>query len=366
MKHQLLPKALDSTALAMVWRGGTSFEPTVMEVPQLLPGESLVRLSTSTICQSDRHTLSGHRDSPCPSVLGHEGVGRIVASNEGTDCNGTPLAEGDRVVWSVIAACGHCDRCESGLKAKCRHLQKVGHEPITSSWALSGTYASHMVLRPGQSVIRIDDHLPDPIAATAGCAAATVIAAFDAVGCHTLGSAALAGKRVLIQGVGMLGLYAVQAAQLFGANEIIAADPNPTRLGLARRWGATTLPAVHRDDLRVDLALDFSGAPQGVEAAIQSLGIGATAVLVGSVFPSPATAIDPQWLVRGWRSIRGVHNYEPHHLGPAVELLKHCAAQQSWDGVFGTTTPLRQIATCFSQQHQSNTHRPLRSIIDCQ
>ncbi|GGG74906.1 hypothetical protein GCM10007338_10440 [Corynebacterium pelargi] len=218
-------------------------------------------------------------------------------------------------------------------------------------------------------MLKIEEDLPDPIAATAGCAAATVIAAFDAVGCKTLNHPSLAGKSVLIQGVGMLGLYAVQAAQLFGADTVIAADPNPTRLALARRWGATTREAEHQDSC-VDIALDFSGAPQAVESAIQSLDIGGTAVLVGSVFPTPPIAVDPQWLVRGWRSITGVHNYEPHHLGPAVDLLSHCAKHQPWEGVFGTTTALREISACFDTAHgaaqqQSQDHRPLRNMIDC-
>jgi len=58
-----------------------------------LPHEALVKVSMSTICRSDIHSYHGHRPSPCPGLLGHEIVGKIVALGEGLthDMRGDPI-----------------------------------------------------------------------------------------------------------------------------------------------------------------------------------------------------------------------------------------------------------------------------------
>ncbi|RAF03859.1 dehydrogenase, partial [Burkholderia multivorans] len=136
---------------------------------------TLVRLTTATVCGSDRHTVAGHRPAPSPSVLGHEGVGVIAATT-------ADHAVGQRVVFAVTAVCGDCLHCRRGLSAKCVSVAKVGHESTETGWALSGTYASHIVLPAGVAITTVPDTVPDAVAATAGCAVATVMAMCEAAG----------------------------------------------------------------------------------------------------------------------------------------------------------------------------------------
>lgn len=339
-----------TTAQAMVWHGKDRFVRTEMPIPQLNEGESLVRITAATICQSDRHTVAGRRSSPEPSVLGHEGVGVIVQTNGGVDVDGNPLREGDRVVWSVVSACGQCDRCQRGLSSKCRVLKKTGHELFDDIWPLSGTYSTHMVIRARQAVVTISETVPDAVASTAACAGATVMAAFDAAGCSPDSAAGLVGKRVLVNGVGMLGIYAVGVAKQLGATHVEARDVNGERLQLAAEWGAHK--AVHSGEepvCPVDVAMEFSGHPSGVRTAVDSLRIGGTAVLVGSVAPSDPVALDPEWLVRGWRTVTGVHNFEPRHLAQAVEFLEQCASELTWDGIVGEPIGLEEVPSAFRE-----------------
>lgn len=270
----------------------------------------MVRLRAATVCGSDWHTVSGRRSSPCPSVLGHEGAGTVVAVGEGT-----PVGVGERVVFGVTVACGHCARCRRGMTAKCEHVRKVGHEPYDGGWVLSGTYATHILLPVGSTVVPVPPEIADAPAATAGCAGATTVAALAQVG-------PLAGRRVLVNGVGMLGLTAVAMAAGAGA-EVTAADPVPSRRTLAERAGAVRVcgDLGTADSGSQDVVLDFSGRSAGVAAAVATLDVGGVAVLVGSVSPAPPVSVDPEWVVRGWRTITGVHNYEPGHLHRAVELL---------------------------------------------
>ena len=76
------------TARVAVWRGGAEVTLETVDLPAPGPGETLVEIDLATVCGSDHHTVSGRRPGACPSVLGHEGVGRIVGT-------------GRRVVWGV-------------------------------------------------------------------------------------------------------------------------------------------------------------------------------------------------------------------------------------------------------------------------
>ena len=113
----------------------------------LAPGEVLVEIDLATICGSDLHTLSGLRTEPTPLILGHEAVGRIVASQRPGFS-----ALGDRVSWSIADSCGTCLACtEHRLPEKCAALFKYGHATLTDGSGLNGCYATHLLIRPGHS-----------------------------------------------------------------------------------------------------------------------------------------------------------------------------------------------------------------------
>jgi threonine 3-dehydrogenase len=314
------------TATATVWRGGTRFERVSVPLPTPGPGETLVRVRAATVCGSDRHSVLGRRPAACPSVLGHEGTATVVATDGGTTVDGTPLTPGDRVVFGVTASCGECATCRRGLTAKCERVRKVGHESFDGDWPLSGTWSTHLLLPAGLAVVTVPDDLPDDRAATAGCAVATVMAMLEKAG-------PLAGRSVLVNGVGMLGITAVAAARYAGAAEVIAVDPADTARELALTAGADralrpgedagtfTGSAIRAAIGAVDVSLELSGAPAGVRTCVDALATGGTAVLAGSVSPAGTVNLDPERLVRGWNTVTGVHNYELRHLARAVDLL---------------------------------------------
>lgn len=320
---------------AQVWVGDSRFETRILPLAPLSDGELLLALDAATICGSDRHTVSGRRQAPCPSVLGHEGVGRIVESAR------AGYAPGERLVFSVTAACHDCDRCHAGLTAKCRNLLKTGHEPVDGPWPASGTYADHIVLRPHQPVARIADHIPDGPAATAACAVATVMAVMEAAG-------DLEGKRVLINGVGMLGVVAVAAARSARAEAIHARDGVPERVALALAAGADAADTLSASVPVVDVALEFSGVAAGVDSCLEALDVGGVAVLAGSVAPGPKVEIDPETLVRRWHTIRGVHNYEPRHLTQAAEFLAGPGRDLPWEEILAGPYPLSTLQDIFT------------------
>ena len=67
------------TARAIVFHGpGRALETIEVALPKLQAGEVLVKISCSTLCGSDLHTYHGDRNTPCPTILGHEILGVVA------------------------------------------------------------------------------------------------------------------------------------------------------------------------------------------------------------------------------------------------------------------------------------------------
>jgi putative phosphonate catabolism associated alcohol dehydrogenase len=327
-----------ATTTAAVWRGAGDIALESVPVPELSPGDVLVRVRLATVCGSDRHTVSGRRDQPCPSILGHETVGEITAIGAGDahDVSGRELRVGQRVIWSVTLSCGECDRCRAGVTAKCRDVKKAGHEALDSDWGLSGGYAEHVVLPRGLAIAVVDDDLSDAVAAPAACATATVMAVIERAG-------PLPGRRVVVVGAGMLGLAAVAAAASAGASSVIAVDPAAERRELAERFGATGVASSVAEAGVTDVLLEFSGSSSALQEGLSRLDVQGVAVLAGAVAADAAVALDPERVVRRQLSIAGVHNYEPRHLSAALSFLRHTAGRFPWPDLVAAPRPLADV-----------------------
>lgn len=283
------------------------------------PGRILVAVDLAAASRSDLQAVSGCCEAAHPGILGHEQVGHVVSIGVDAaafDANGVPISVGDRVVWSVTAACGRCSNCLRGLEQKCLHLRRYGHETLEAGWSLNGGFASHCVLLPGTTIVAVPTDLPDTVAAPASGATATVVAALESAELRRYHSPV----RVLITGAGMLGVTAAAMADAAGA-WVAVCDPDPDRRDLARSFGADMVSADASDVPPVDVALEMSGNPLAVEACIGSLDVGGRAVLVGSMATGRTIWIDPELIVRNMITLIGVYNYRPGHLKAAVDFL---------------------------------------------
>ncbi|KAA0096205.1 dehydrogenase [Mycolicibacterium sp. P1-18] len=324
---------------AAVWRGGRDIAVESVPVPALTRGEVLVQVRLATVCGSDRHTVSGRRDQPCPSVLGHETVGEIVeiAAGGARDVDGEPLRVGQRVIWSVTLGCGVCDRCRRGMTAKCRTVRKAGHEALNSEWGLSGGYARHVLLPTGLAIAVVDDEIDDAVAAPAACATSTVMAVVERTG-------GLTDRRVVVVGAGMLGLTAVAAAAWGGASTVTSVDVDGGRRDLAGRFGATTAVATVAEAGSTDVLWEFSGSSSALQDGLRALDVQGVAVLAGAVAPDADVAMAPESVVRRHLAIFGVHNYEPRHLTSALRFLRDTSRRFVWSDLVAPPRPLDDVA----------------------
>ncbi|WP_436528440.1 alcohol dehydrogenase catalytic domain-containing protein [Actinoplanes sp. HUAS TT8] len=296
-----------TVAVYSCWNGpGQSFSVGAYRLPDtLLAGEVLVSVDLATICGSDVKTVTGQRLGAVPSVLGHEQVGTVVATGVGAS-----VSVGQRVVWSVTSSCGRCPRCAT-MPQKCLRLHKYGHEPFEESRPLTGGFASHCLLWPGTTIVPIPDSVPDEVASPAGCAMATAVAAAAAAGPIRVGS------RALVVGTGMLAI-AVTALLAQRGLHVVVLSHDHVRGQRLLRFGAAEVTDAPSG---IDVAFEMSGRATSIAAATDSLAVGSTLVLAGSVSPGPTVAIDPEHIVRNLLTITGVHNYRPADLHTSIGFL---------------------------------------------
>jgi len=320
---------IHSTTAAVFHGPGQPLELLEVPIPPLARGEVLVEVTLCTICGSDLHTFTGRRSCEVPTVLGHEIIGRVLEINgTAVDFAGQPLQSGDRVTWSIAASCGDCFFCSRTIPQKCEQLTKYGHEPISSHGAIGGL-ARHCRILAGTAIFRIPDSLSDTEACPAGCCTATAAAALRTAG-------RVAGASIVIMGAGSLGLSAAAMAVAQGAEEVLIADMNESRLGCAQQLngcqpvqtGGTegrdrlgTIVAERTQGRGVDLVLEMTGSTDAAEAGIELLRTGGRLILVGAVFPGRSLELSAEQAVRRLLRIEGVHNYRPEDLQSAMNFL---------------------------------------------
>jgi alcohol dehydrogenase len=339
---------MSSVSLAAVYQG----TPGLLEfqsLPTPLPrgAEILVSVEACTLCGSDLHSFEGRRAVPVPTVLGHEIVGRIEAFGheaKRVDVTGVPLAEGDRVVWAVVASCGCCSNCERDLPQKCERSVKYGHEAFRPGYELLGGLAEHCLLAPGTAIVKAPDSIHLNTISPAGCATATIAAAMESVG-------DLSDRVVCITGGGLLGLTAAAMSRQQGAAAVVLCDVNPARRQRALQFGAsqTAAPEQLADVLKsvssgrgADAAIEVSGAPAAFQTLWPLLRIGARLTLVGAVFPSTPVSFPMDTLVRRNLLLTGVHNYGPRHLVQAVKFLETHGSSYPFDELVSRWFPLSE------------------------
>ncbi|WP_280508061.1 alcohol dehydrogenase catalytic domain-containing protein [Nocardia flavorosea] len=281
------------------------------------PGELLVRIEAAGICHSDLSVVDGNRVRPVPMLLGHEAAGKIEAA--GPDA-GLPV--GQRVVMTFLPRCGECAGCASNGRTPCvpgsaannagellsggRRLHRDGTD-VHHHLGVSG-FATYAVV-DRRSVVPVDDDVPPDVAAVLGCAVLTG-------GGALLNSAKPApSDRVIVVGLGGVGMAAVLVAVSLGVREVIAVDTVPEKLALARDLGATgayTPAEVADREIRAEVVVEAVGSARAFESAVAATAPGGTTVTVGLPSPEARASISPLGLVAQGRSIVG------SYLGSAV------------------------------------------------
>jgi putative phosphonate catabolism associated alcohol dehydrogenase len=332
-------------------------------------GEVLVRNRMATICRSDIHTWQGHRPGPCPGLLGHEIIGDIVALGEDVVCDmrGDPLAVGDRITWSEYFIPGDNYFSEVlDLPQKSRGVDKYGHMAATTPPHHHGGFGEYCYIVPHSWILRLPDMLSDAEATPLNCGVATMIAVTEAAGIRI-------GQTVLIQGLGLLGLYGAAIAKARGARKVIGLDGDAARRAQASHFGIDLAldPGLPAADLRQaihelcrpegpDVAIEVCGSPQAIPQAIDFLRTGGTYILGGVVNPQATVTLDANLILKKMLTIRGVHNYHPRNLIEALDFVVANRARYPFDTLVDAQYPLERVGDAMAD---AAAQRVLRAAI---
>jgi S-(hydroxymethyl)glutathione dehydrogenase/alcohol dehydrogenase len=323
-----------------VWDGADLVVSDELEVREPGPGEVMVKVLASGICHSDLNVIDGQSPVPMPVVLGHEAAGIVDRVGEGVDSIGC----GDAVVVGSTLPCGTCRFCAAGRSSECRDAFAPGRAfANTGSWAACTTVReSQLVPAPG---IRAES------AALIGCAVSTGYGVVRNV------AGVAPGDSVVVFGVGGIGVNAIQTARLSGAARILAVDINPSKADVAVRFGAhDTLiagPSESGDALAelvrthmgipVDVAVECSGAPSAIAAAIGCTAWGGTTALVGIPPAGTRTSFVVDDLLRNRRIVGSLNGSVDLHRDFAAIVAHVHQGDLDLDGQVTQVWPLDDI-----------------------
>jgi L-iditol 2-dehydrogenase len=211
---------------AAVYKGAHAVDVESIPVPEIGPGEVLIRVETCGICHTDLKKIE-YDLLPPPRVYGHETAGVIAAVGEGV----TKYAAGDRVIVFHHIPCGRCFYCSKKLYAQCAVYKKVG---VTAGYEPAGGGFSQYVRAMDWIVERGFEKIPEGVSFDQASFVEPVNTCVK--GIHQLEPQP--GDVVAILGQGPIGLIFTMLAARSGAR-IVATDTMEFRRKLARRFGAT-------------------------------------------------------------------------------------------------------------------------------
>jgi 2-desacetyl-2-hydroxyethyl bacteriochlorophyllide A dehydrogenase len=248
--------------------------------PQLQAGDdAVVAIDASGICGSDLHIYHGRVKIEQGFTIGHEFVGRVLATGEDV----SRVAAGDRVLGCFHTACGTCFQCLRCAYHECDFKRTFGHGATLGS--LQGTQAEQaLVPNANLTLRRVPDSVSDEIALFAGDVMGT--------GYHAVADGDVRpGDSVAVLGLGPVGLCAVQASVAAGAGPVLAIDTVADRLRVAKQFGAIPVHLTEEsprdaaksltDGRGVAVAIDAVGHPDALDLAIRLARNAGTVVAIG-------------------------------------------------------------------------------------
>src|SRR5258707_10267911 len=260
---------------AVAVAAGTPLQISTVKLDGPREGEVLVEIKATGVCHTDEFTLSGaDPEGLFPVILGHEGAGIVVDIGPGV----TSVKKGDHVIPLYTPECWRCPSWLSRKPNLCAALRATEGQGLmpdgTSRFSMGGkpihhymgtsTFSNFTVL-PEIAVAKIREDAPFDKVCYIGCGVTTGIGA-------VINTANVEpGARVVVFGLGGIGLNVVQGCRMVGADMIVGVDLNPRRRALAEQFGMTHFvnPSEVQGDL-VPYLVDLTGG--GADYSFECIG----------------------------------------------------------------------------------------------
>jgi len=259
---------------ALVWHGKEDIRCDTVTDPEIEdPRDAIVKVTSCAICGSDLHLFHNFIPAMMPGdIMGHEMMGEVVEVGSGVNGH---LRKGERIVVPFTIICGECDQCKRGNFSVCERsnrkknlAEKVfghataglfGYTHLTGGYP--GGQAEYLRVPFADAThIKVPDSLSDEQALFLGDIFPTGWQA--AVQCDIEPT-----DTVAVWGCGPVGQMAIRSAILLGAEQVIAIDCIPERLGMAEAGGAITLNFMEESVIeRLNELTDGKGPEKCIDA----------------------------------------------------------------------------------------------------
>lgn len=271
---------LEKTMKGVVLPGNSTVTFREQPIPTPGHGQVLVQMKASSICGSDIRAIYrehlGVGDEAYRNVIaGHEPCGQIVETGPG--CK--RFQAGDRVVLYHISGCGVCEDCKAGYMISCHDKSRAAY-----GWQRDGGHAPYL-LAEENTCVGLPDNLSYVDGALVACGFGTAWEALTRVKVN-------GQDRLLITGLGPVGLAAAMLGRALGAGPIIGVDTSQGRIDLAKDLGlvdeAFVSDAGALDKIKAvthgkgcEVSIDCSGAAPARKLALQGTRQWGRCVFVG-------------------------------------------------------------------------------------
>ena len=362
---------------AVAYRAG---DPLVIETVDLAgprAGEVLVEIKATGVCHTDAYTLSGaDPEGLFPTILGHEGAGVVVEVGAGVKS----LRPGDHVIPLYTPECRECEYClnpKTNLCQAIRSTQGQGLMPDGSSrFSIGGkplhhymgtsTFAQYTVV-PEIALAKIREDAPFDKVCYIGCGVTT------GIGAVIYTAKVEVGSKVVVFGLGGIGLNVVQGARLAGADMIVGVDLNPARRAMAEKFGMTHFvnPAEVEGDLvaylvnltkgGADYSFECIGNTKVMRQALECCHKGwGTSVIIGVAPAGAEISTRPFQLVTG-RNWRGSAFGGARGRTDVPKIVDwYMDGKIDIDSLITHTMPLEKINDAFDLMHRGES---IRSVV---
>jgi len=246
---------------AAVYRGVNDVRVETIPVPQIGPGEVLVKIHTCGICGTDLKKIHTGSHS-APRVFGHEMAGTIAAVGEGVE----GFSIGDRVMAYHHIPCGECFYCRKHTFAQCETYKKVG---CTAGFQPSGGGFAEYIRVMDWIVRRGLVKIPDDISFEQASFIEPTNTCYKAIDLLNLQP----DETVLVIGQGPIGILLAALAHRTGAT-VLTSDLYPERHAVAAKFGLNK-PL----NARGDVVAAAKEATEGRGADVALVAVGGNALI---------------------------------------------------------------------------------------
>lgn len=264
---------------------------------------AIVRVHGCGLCGSDIVKFV-HKIAKDGTVLGHEIVAEIIDINSEAE-----FKNGDVIVTSHHIPCGQCVYCKHGNVSMCEHFKSTNIRPggFSEYVYLSEEHLINVAHLKPENLTDIEASFYEPL----GC----IIRAAKRANL-------LLGDKVLVVGLGSIGILSAQALKAFGAN-VTGCDLLKERIEFLESFGIQSYDVRELPpDYKADCIFMTSGADKAIDTALKYVRNGGK-ILVFSSTPHDESSYPNNEIYYRELTVLGSYSPSPADLKDSLELLKN-------------------------------------------